>query len=67
MKTENPLIIIETPIGTISAELYTKKAPITVENFLSYIKQNRNNELIHAHFEKCDGLLTAKIRVRTGR
>ena len=40
-KAENPLIRIETPIGTISAELYPKKAPITVQNFLSYIKQNR--------------------------
>ena len=40
-KIQNPIIIIETPIGQITAELYHKKAPITVSNFLSYLYQNR--------------------------
>jgi len=35
---------METPIGEIAVELYPKKAPITVENFLSYIKQNRYDD-----------------------
>ena len=35
---------METSIGTISAELFPKQAPITVKNFLSYIKQNRYDE-----------------------
>ena len=43
-KDQNPLIIIETPIGEITVELYHKKAPITVENFLLYIKQNRYDD-----------------------
>jgi peptidyl-prolyl cis-trans isomerase A (cyclophilin A) len=30
-------IIIETEFGTIEAELYPRKAPITCENFLSYV------------------------------
>ena len=41
---KNPIIIMETSIGTISAELFPKQAPITVKNFLSYIKQNRYDE-----------------------
>ena len=41
---KNPTIIMETSIGTISAELFPKQAPITVKNFLSYIKQNRYDE-----------------------
>ena len=40
-KVKNPIIIIETPIGHIIVELYHKKAPITVSNFLCYINQNR--------------------------
>ena len=40
-KVQNPIIIIETPIGQITAELYRKKAPVTVSNFLSYVNQNR--------------------------
>ena len=43
-KTQNPLIIIETPFGKIAAELFPEKAPITVSNFLSYIKQNRYDD-----------------------
>ena len=41
---KNPIIIMETSLGTITAELFPKQAPITVNNFLSYIKQNRYNE-----------------------
>ena len=40
-KVQNPIIIIETPIGEVIVELYHTKAPITVSNFLSYINQNR--------------------------
>ena len=43
-KVKNPIIIIYTPIGQIILELYHKKAPITVNNFLSYIIQNRYDD-----------------------
>ena len=43
-KVKNPIIIIYTPIGQIIVELYNTKAPITVNNFLSYIKQNRYDD-----------------------
>ena len=41
---KNPIIIMETSLGTITLELFPKKAPTTVKNFLSYIEQNRYDE-----------------------
>ena len=40
----NPIIIMETSLGAITLELFPKKAPSTVKNFLSYIEQNRYDE-----------------------
>lgn len=40
----NPTIIMETPLGTITLELFPNKAPYTVKNFLSYIEQNRYDD-----------------------
>ncbi len=33
---ENPVVVIETNFGDITAELYPKRAPLSVENFLKY-------------------------------
>ncbi|GIW82087.1 MAG: peptidyl-prolyl cis-trans isomerase [Gemmatales bacterium] len=33
---ENPIVIMETSLGTIKIELFEDKAPITVKNFLRY-------------------------------
>lgn len=33
----NPNVIIETSLGTIQAELFADKSPLTVENFLKYV------------------------------
>ena len=41
---KNPIILMETSLGTITLQLFPKKAPNTVKNFLSYIEQNRYNE-----------------------
>jgi len=35
----NPMVLIETNLGNIKVELFKDKAPISVENFLSYIKE----------------------------
>jgi cyclophilin family peptidyl-prolyl cis-trans isomerase len=35
---KNPVIVIETSMGTIEAELYKDKAPITVKNILGYVE-----------------------------
>ncbi|MEX1670731.1 peptidylprolyl isomerase [Zhongshania guokunii] len=36
--TSNPIVVIETSKGNITVELYADKAPITVENFLGYVR-----------------------------
>ena len=39
-ESTNPTVSIETNKGTITLELYQDKAPITVENFLSYVEKD---------------------------
>jgi len=39
--SNNPHIVIKTGQGNITLELYPEKAPLTVANFLKYIKENR--------------------------
>lgn len=34
---DNPVVVMETSLGTIKIELNAEKAPITVKNFLSYV------------------------------
>jgi cyclophilin family peptidyl-prolyl cis-trans isomerase len=34
----NPVVVIETSAGTITAELYKDRAPVSVENFLRYAR-----------------------------
>ena len=34
---KNPVVVVDTSLGTIKIELYEKKAPITVKNFLDYV------------------------------
>ncbi len=36
-KSENPLVKVETNMGSFTIELYEEKAPITVKNFLNYV------------------------------
>tara|TARA_R110001583_G_scaffold40727_3_gene129849 strand:- start:5098 stop:5703 length:606 start_codon:yes stop_codon:yes gene_type:complete len=42
----NPVVIIETSKGSITVELYADKAPITVENFLGYVRSGFYNGTI---------------------
>ncbi len=37
-KTGNPVVVIKTSLGTIEAVLYKDKAPISVDNFVKYVK-----------------------------
>ncbi len=39
-KTDNPVVVMETSMGDITIELYKDKAPKSVENFLSYVKED---------------------------
>ena len=42
----NPVVIIETSLGTITAELDRANAPISVENFLQYVADGHYNGTI---------------------
>lgn len=47
-KKGNPKVIIVTSMGEIELELYPDKAPISVENFLSYVREGfYSNTLFH--------------------
>lgn len=44
----NPVVVIETSMGTIKVELEQDKAPITVKNFLSYVEDRfYDNTIFH--------------------
>jgi len=36
-RAENPVVVVETSLGTFEAELFADKAPDTVKNFLGYV------------------------------
>ncbi len=38
-ETKNPVVLMKTSLGNIKIELFEKEAPITVANFLSYVKK----------------------------
>jgi cyclophilin family peptidyl-prolyl cis-trans isomerase len=43
-----PVVVIETSMGTIKAELYPDQAPVTVQNFLQYVDDHfYDNTLFH--------------------
>ena len=42
----NPVVVIDTSMGTIKVELFEDKAPITVKNFLSYVEKKHFDGLI---------------------
>ncbi len=44
----NPTVLLETTSGDILIELFADKAPVTVENFLSYVKEGfYSNTIFH--------------------
>ncbi len=40
-KPNNPKVVIETRLGNITLELFGKKAPVTVKNFLHYVETGK--------------------------
>lgn len=46
MSEQNPQVLMETSMGTIKIELFKEKAPITVKNFLGYVKEGFYDGLI---------------------
>lgn len=45
-KGDNPMVVLETSMGNIVIELYPEKAPVSVENFLTYVKSEFYNGTI---------------------
>jgi peptidyl-prolyl cis-trans isomerase A (cyclophilin A) len=45
-KGGNPVVLLETSKGKIKVELYPEKAPISVKNFLAYVKEGHYDGLI---------------------
>ena len=43
---KNPVVVIETNMGSIEVELNSEKAPVTVKNFLSYVDKKFYDGLI---------------------
>lgn len=41
LQAQNPIVIMESKLGQIHFELFEKKAPITIANFLKYVDENR--------------------------
>jgi len=47
-KTANPVVSLDTTMGTIKIELFADKAPLTAKNFLAYVNIGfYNNTVIH--------------------
>ena len=46
MSEKNPQVLMETSMGNITIELFKEKAPITVKNFLGYVKDGFYDGLI---------------------
>jgi len=46
MSEQNPKVLLETSMGPITVELFKEKAPITVKNFLSYVKDGFYDGLV---------------------
>jgi cyclophilin family peptidyl-prolyl cis-trans isomerase len=42
----NPVVVVETSMGTIKIELFPDKAPITVKNFLKYVEGKHYDGMI---------------------
>lgn len=45
-KGGKPVVLLETSEGNIKVELYPDKAPVTVENFLAYVREGHYDGLI---------------------
>jgi peptidyl-prolyl cis-trans isomerase A (cyclophilin A) len=45
-ETKNPVVLMKTSLGNIKIELFQKESPITVKNFLSYVKNGFYSDTI---------------------
>ncbi len=45
-KGGRPVVILDTSMGTVKMELYPDKAPVSVENFLAYVREGHYDGLV---------------------
>ena len=45
-EAKNPIVVLDTSLGEVQVELYPDKAPITVKNFLDYVKAKQYDGVI---------------------
>ena len=62
-REKNPEILIRTEYGDIEAELYINKAPITVNNFLRYIKEDRLKDAVFYRVVRMDNQPNDSIKI----
>lgn len=69
-KQKNPVVIMETTLGTVKLELFADKAPVSVKNFLEYVKDGYYNGTIFHRiipgFMAQGGGLTAELQPKPG-
>jgi peptidyl-prolyl cis-trans isomerase A (cyclophilin A) len=68
---KNPVVVMETSMGTVKIELFPKEAPITVKNFLDYVdKKQYDGTIFHRVIENFmiqgGGFTTGRVEKDTG-
>jgi len=63
MDNHNPHILIQTDLGDIVVELYPQQAPITVNNFLRYVAENRFADAAFYRVVRADNQPDNKIKI----
>ncbi|MBL7113743.1 MAG: peptidylprolyl isomerase [Bacteroidales bacterium] len=61
--SQSPRVIIKTEMGDIVVELYPEKAPVTVENFLRYVDEERYGGATFYRVVRDDNQLNDSIRI----
>ena len=56
-----PKVALTTSEGVIVLELDPQKAPVTVENFLTYVQEGQYDRLIHAEGNVCIGMMDGAV------
>jgi cyclophilin family peptidyl-prolyl cis-trans isomerase len=69
-RAANPVVVMETSMGTIKIELFEDKAPATVKNFLSYVDDKfYDNTIFHrvikGFMDQCGGFDTDRKEKKT--
>ena len=56
---KNPVLLLETTMGDIKLELFPDKAPVTVDNFLTYVREGIFEGLTNARLRELGAELDA--------